>query len=56
MAKFVIECPKCQSYVRVSNSIFAKKQIRCRCGETIDVRANRMMSRLCPHCGNHGGV
>lgn len=52
MAKFVIECPKCQSYVRVSNSIFAKKQIRCRCGETIDVRANRMMSRLCPHCGN----
>lgn len=52
MAKFVIECPSCQSYVRVSNSIFAKKQIRCNCGTLIDIKANRMMSRVCPHCGN----
>ena len=52
MAKFVIECPNCQSYVRVSNSIFAKKQVRCNCGTLIDIKANRMMSRVCPHCGN----
>lgn len=53
MAKFVIECPNCQSYVRVSNGLFAKKQITCRCGQIIDVQSNRMMSRVCPHCGNN---
>lgn len=53
MAKFVIECPNCQSYVRVSNGLFAKKQITCRCGQQIDIQSNRMMSRVCPHCGNN---
>ncbi len=52
MAKFVIECPSCQSYVRVSGGLFAKKAITCRCGQVIDIQANRMMSRVCPHCGN----
>ncbi len=53
MAKFVIECPNCRSYVRVSNGIFSKKHITCRCGQEIDIQANRMMSRVCPHCGNN---
>ena len=53
MAKYVIECPRCQSFVKVSNSIFAKKKITCHCGEIIDVKANQMASRICPHCGNH---
>lgn len=53
MAKFVIECPSCQSYVQVSNGLFSKKRITCRCGEEINVQANRMMSRVCPHCGNN---
>lgn len=58
MAKFVIECPgkngvPCGKFIRVSNSIFAKKNVTCSCGNVIDIQANRMMSRVCPHCGNN---
>lgn len=55
MAKFVIECsrPGCGKYIQVSNSIFSKKNARCSCGELVNIKANRMMSRMCPHCGNN---
>lgn len=53
MAKFVIECPKCSAYVQASNFIFAKKNVKCSCGEVINVSANRMTSRVCSHCGNN---
>ncbi len=55
MAKFVIECPNegCGKYIQVSNSLFAKRRIRCSCGTEIDIKANRMTSRTCPHCGNN---
>ena len=53
MSKFVIECPSCGKYTEASNSFFAKKKIECTCGYTINVRTDKMSSRVCPHCGNN---
>lgn len=53
MSKFVIECPSCGKYTTASNFIFAKKKIDCTCGYTINVRTDKMTSRVCPHCGNN---
>lgn len=53
MAKFVIECPHCGTLNQASTFIFAKKVIKCGdCGTEIDVKANRLTSRKCPHCKN----
>lgn len=52
MAKFVIECPKCGRYAEAKTGFFARKRIDCDCGHTINVRTERMMTRICPHCGN----
>lgn len=53
MSKFVIECPSCGKYTQASNSFFARKKIDCTCGYTINVRTDKMTSRMCPHCGNN---
>ena len=51
MAKFAIECPKCGSINQASTFIFAKKAIQCgTCGEEIDIKASRLISKTCPHC------
>ena len=47
-----MECPNCGNYVQASTGLFAKKTIDCTCGYTIDVKADRMTSRVCEHCGN----
>ena len=52
MSKFVIECPNCGKYVEASNSFFAKKKIPCECGHIIDVKTEKLSSKVCPHCGN----
>lgn len=52
MAKFVIECPACGRYAEARTGFFARKKIDCSCGNVIDVRTDRMISRECPHCGN----
>ena len=52
MAKFVIECPQCGKSVEASNFIFAKKKIPCSCGHVIDVKTEKLSSKVCPHCGN----
>lgn len=52
MAKFAIECPKCGKYAETKMGFFAKRKIECSCGNTINVRADKMASRECPHCGN----
>lgn len=57
MSKFVIECPSCGSYTTAKTGLFGTqlfgtKKINCVCGYTIDVSAERMTSRICPHCGN----
>lgn len=52
MARFVIECPVCGSYAEGKTGFFARKKIDCSCGCTIDVRTDKMTTRVCPHCGN----
>lgn len=52
MSKFVIECPVCGRYAQAKTWFFAKKKIDCACGNTINVRTDKMASRTCPHCGN----
>ena len=53
MAKFVIECPVCGRYAEASTGFFARKKIDCACGHTINVKTEKMTSKLCPKCGNH---
>ncbi len=52
MAKFAIECPSCGKYAQASTNFFARKKIDCSCGNVIDVRADKLASRECAHCGN----
>lgn len=52
MAKFVIECPSCGEYAEASTGFFAKKKIQCSCGHVIDVKTEKLSSKVCPHCGN----
>lgn len=53
MSKFVIECPHCGRYAEAKTGFFARKKIDCACGYTIDVRTDKLTSRVCPHCGNN---
>lgn len=53
MSKFVIECPNCGKYAEAKTGFFAKKKIDCACGYTINVRTDKLSSRVCPHCGNN---
>jgi len=53
MSKFVIECPNCGRYAEAKTGFFARKKIDCACGYTIDVRTDKLSSRICPHCGNN---
>ena len=52
MAKFVIECPRCGTFHKVSTSIFAKRNVECDCGYTINIKEERCVTRVCPHCKN----
>ena len=52
MAKYVIECPDCGSYVEVGTGLFAKKKVKCTCGHIINASTDKMTSKVCPHCGN----
>lgn len=52
MSKFVIECPNCGRFAEAQTGFFARKIINCSCGFTIDVRTDKLTSRVCPHCGN----
>lgn len=52
MSKFVIECPSCGRYAEVSGGFFSKKKIDCTCGYTINVKTDKLSSKMCPHCGN----
>ena len=53
MSKFVIACPVCNNYVEASTGFFASKHIRCACGNVINVKTDRMATRVCPSCGNN---
>lgn len=52
MSKFVIECPSCGRYAEASTGFFAKKRIDCACGYVINVKTDKLSSKVCPHCGN----
>lgn len=52
MSKFVMECPSCGRYAEARTGFFARKKIDCDCGYTIDVKTDRLSTRVCPHCGN----
>ena len=58
MSRFVIECPKCGKYVEAKSGLFGTtflgtKTIDCTCGYTINVKADKVTSRICAHCGNN---
>ncbi len=50
MGKFFIECPRCGGVNQASTSIFSKKIITCTCGNEIDIKASRGVSKICPAC------
>lgn len=56
MSKFVIECPKFGNYTEASTGGFLgigkTRKINCVCGYEINVSAEKMRSKVCPHCGN----
>ena len=52
MSKFVIDCPNCGKFAEARTGFFARKKIDCTCGNTIDVRTERLATRKCPKCGN----
>ena len=52
MAEFFIQCPKCERYTKAKTGLFARKNIACPCGHTINLRTDRYTSRQCPNCGN----
>lgn len=52
MAKFIIECPKCGRYAEASSGFFAKKKLDCICGYVINIKTDKMASKVCPSCGN----
>ena len=52
MGRFIMECPNCGRYVQAQTGLFAKRKIDCSCGYTIQVRTDKLTSRICPHCGN----
>lgn len=57
MAKFVIECPQCGKYAQANSGLFGfigrTKTVNCACGHVINVDAEKLSSRECPHCGNN---
>lgn len=53
MSKFIIACPVCHNYAEASTGFFASKYIRCSCGNTINVKTDRMTTVACPACGNN---
>lgn len=52
MGKFAIECPVCGKYAEAKTGFFASKKIPCSCGNVIDVKTDKLVSRECHHCGN----
>lgn len=53
MSKFIIACPVCHNYAEASTGFFASKHIRCACSNVINVKTDRMATKVCPSCGNN---
>lgn len=53
MSKFIIACPVCHNYAQASTGFFAGRHIKCSCGNIINVKTDRMTTRVCQSCGNN---
>lgn len=53
MSKFIIACPVCHNYAQASTGFFASKRVKCVCGNVINIKTDRMATKLCPSCGNN---
>lgn len=53
MSKFIIACPVCHNYAQASTGFFASKRVKCACGNIINVKTDRMTTKICPSCGNN---
>ena len=54
MAKFVIECDKCRQPNLANTGLLGlgNRKIQCKCGNVINIQAERMTTKKCPHCGH----
>ena len=53
MSKFIIECPSCGKFAEGKTGFFASKKINCVCGNIINIKTDKLTSRVCEHCGNN---
>lgn len=49
MAEFVMLCPTCNATIIARTGLFAKKTIKCECGQMVN--AEKVVVELCPECG-----
>ena len=52
MSKFIIECPVCHSFAEARTGFFASRKINCACGNVINIRTDKIVSKVCPSCHN----
>lgn len=52
MSKYLLECPSCGRYLEIATGVFAKKTVKCACGNKMRVDRERMDAKVCPRCGN----
>ena len=50
--KILIKCPKCGTYHEAKVGFFQSKILKCGCGYKIDLAAESIQTKVCPHCGN----
>ena len=53
MGKFIIQCPQCGRANQAKTGWFAKKQVECLCGYSINVKTEKLASYVCNSCGNN---
>lgn len=49
MAEFVMLCPACNATIIARTGLFAKKAIKCECGQM--VTTEKIVVEVCPKCG-----
>lgn len=49
MAEFVMLCPACNATIIARTGLFAKKTIKCECGQMVN--AEKIVVEVCPECG-----
>lgn len=52
MSKFMIECSQCGRFMEAKTGLLARRKLECACGNVVNVRLEKMVTRTCPECGN----